>query len=184
VVLGGGGRGTRSAGTRIIAEDSGGDSMSVDQASALEDTLTRLRQRYALHFYLPEGARAGQEREVSVDLSPAARRRYPDAEVRHRRSYVAPESNGSSPAEVSSSVPATQVPAITPADTEPAPPPRSRRRVSDPNSGSGSGPLLDRSADGPASAGAPVGGWPKADPAQATSPAPQPEKKGGWPRVK
>ena len=180
VVLGGGGRGTRSAGTRIIAEDSGGDSMSVDQASALEDTLTRLRQRYALHFYLPEGARVGQEREVVVELSAGARRRYPDAEVRHRRSYVAPESNGSSPAEVTSSAP--QPAASDPVAVADPPAPRTRRRVSDPNSGSGSGPLVDRSE--PASE-IPSGGWPKAESKpQNPKPEPQAEKKTGWPRVK
>lgn len=173
----GGGRGTRSAGTRIVAEDSGGDSMSVDQASALEDTLTRLRQRYALHFYLPEGARAGQERQVVVDLTAAARRRYPDAEVRNRRSYIAPESNSSSPAEVTSaSSPATAKPEGDPDTSSPNTPPRTKRRVSDPNSGSGSGPLLDRSADPPTG-----GGWPRTGSDPATTPA---EKKGGWPRAK
>ena len=183
VVLGGGGRGTRSAGTRIIAEDSGGDSMSVDQASALEDTLTRLRQRYALHFYLPEGARAGQEREVVVDLSAAARRRYPDAEVRHRRFYVAPQSNSSSPAEVTSSVPQPTATVPDPVSAGDSPAPRTRRRVSDPNSGSGSGPLIDRSSE-PASQ-VPSGGWPKAESKPESPKAePQPEKKGGWPKAK
>ena len=47
---GGGGEQTKSAGTSEIARDSGGDSMSVDDASALEETLSRLRQRYALYF--------------------------------------------------------------------------------------------------------------------------------------
>ena len=154
--------------------------MSVDQASALEDTLTRLRQRYALHFYLPEGARVGQEREVVVELSAGARRRYPDAEVRHRRSYVAPESNGSSPAEVTSSAP--QPAASDPVAVADPPAPRTRRRVSDPNSGSGSGPLVDRSE--PASE-IPSGGWPKAESKpQNPKPEPQAEKKTGWPRVK
>ena len=46
---------THSAGTSELARASGGDSMSVDDASALQDTLARLRQRYALHFYLPAG---------------------------------------------------------------------------------------------------------------------------------
>ncbi len=87
---GGGGNQTKSAGTSEIARDSGGDSMSVDDASALEETLSRLRQRYALYFNLPEGVRAGQERNIQVDLSPAARRRYPDAEVRYRRVYMTP----------------------------------------------------------------------------------------------
>lgn len=84
---------TRSAGTSEIAGQSGGDSMAVDDASAFENTLARIRQRYALYFYLPEGVKPGEERAIEVQLSDAARRRYPGAQVRYRRSYVAP--NGS-----------------------------------------------------------------------------------------
>jgi VWFA-related protein len=82
---------TKSAGTAEIARQSGGDTMSVDDASALEETLSRLRQRYALYFHLPENAKPGDERSISVDLSPAARRRYSDAEIRFRRVYLAPD---------------------------------------------------------------------------------------------
>ena len=76
---------THSAGTAEIARSSGGDSMPVDDASALETTLARIRQRYALHFYLPDGVKPGQERNIEVTLSDAARRRYPDADVHFRR---------------------------------------------------------------------------------------------------
>jgi len=88
---GGGGTGgarTQSAGTAQIARDSGGDSMSVNDASALEDTLARIRQRYTLYFNLPEGVQPGQERNIQVDLTPEARPRYSDAEVRYRRAYM------------------------------------------------------------------------------------------------
>ncbi len=91
---GGGGAGgphTQSAGTAEIARDSGGDSMSVDDASALEETLSRIRKRYALYFNLPEGARAGQERNIQVDLAASARQRYPVAEIRYRRVYLSPD---------------------------------------------------------------------------------------------
>ena len=81
---------TQSAGTSQIANQSGGDSMAVDQASAFEQTLARIRERYALYFYLPEGMKPGEERSVEVSLTDAARRRYPRAEVRYRRSYLAP----------------------------------------------------------------------------------------------
>ena len=64
--------------------------MAVDQASAFEQTLARIRERYALYFYLPEGIQPGDERSVEVVLTEAARRRYPGAEVRYRRSYLAP----------------------------------------------------------------------------------------------
>lgn len=87
---GGGNRGapsTRSAGTSEIARDSGGDSMSVYDAGSLEDTLLRLRQRYALFFNLPEGVKPGEERNIAVDLSAEARAHYRDAEVRYRRAF-------------------------------------------------------------------------------------------------
>jgi VWFA-related protein len=84
---------TQSAGTSQIANQSGGDSMAVDQASAFQQTLARIRERYALYFYLPEGMQGGEERPVEVVLTDAARRRYPGAEVRYRRSYLAPGAN-------------------------------------------------------------------------------------------
>ncbi|HLJ45347.1 MAG TPA: VWA domain-containing protein [Bryobacteraceae bacterium] len=83
------GGGTHSAGTAEIARESGGDSMPVDDSYALQGTLERLRQRYALHFLLPAGAEQGQERHIQVALSESARRRYPDADLRYRRTYVA-----------------------------------------------------------------------------------------------
>ncbi len=79
---------SHSAGTETIAGDSGGDTMSVDDASALEDTLARLRQRYALHFYLAEEAQAKTSHNIRVDLSTEARIRFPEAEVRSRRVFM------------------------------------------------------------------------------------------------
>jgi VWFA-related protein len=87
---------TKPAGTAEIARDSGGDSMSVNDASALEETLARIRQRYTLYFNLPEGLRPGQERNIEVDLTAAARLRRSDAEVRYRRVFMS--SNGGSDA--------------------------------------------------------------------------------------
>jgi VWFA-related protein len=82
---------TQSAGTSRIAKQSGGDSMKVDDASAFENTLARIRERYALYFYLPEGVQPGDARSVEVELSEAARQRYPDAGVHYRRSYLKPD---------------------------------------------------------------------------------------------
>lgn len=87
---GGGGESNKSAHTSEIARDSGGDSMSVNNASALDDTLERLRQRYTLYFNLPEGVQPGQERNIEVDLAPEARSRFSDAEVRYRRTHMSP----------------------------------------------------------------------------------------------
>lgn len=88
-VYGGGDR-SHSAGTANIARDSGGDTMQVHEASALEDTLARLRQRYALYFYFPEGANStGRASNVQVDLTPYARGQYQQADVRYRQVYMA-----------------------------------------------------------------------------------------------
>ncbi len=92
---------SHTAGTAEIARDSGGDVMHVDEASALEDTLMRLRQRYALYFYLPDGVTPDHE-NVQVDLAQEARIRYRDAEVRYRRVYMTASASGerSGPARV------------------------------------------------------------------------------------
>jgi hypothetical protein len=62
--------------------------MHVDEASALEDTLARLRQRYALYFYLPEGSKQAGQGTVKIDLSQEAKLRYQDAEIHYRRVYM------------------------------------------------------------------------------------------------
>lgn len=86
---GGGGDRSHTAGTATIAQDSGGDTMQVSDASALEDTLTRLRQRYALNFYLPDDARgANNDQSVRVELSQEARLRYLDADIHYRRVFL------------------------------------------------------------------------------------------------
>ena len=120
---------------------------------------------------------------MEVILSSAARSRYPEADIRYRRTYVAPESNGSTPAEVTGTSnpdrPSTSSTSSTPesVDSGPGPAvvqPRARRRVSDPNAGSGAGPMVDRSD--------PASGWPKAGEAQ---PKVEPEKpRVGWPKAK
>jgi VWFA-related protein len=123
---------TQSAGTAEIARRSGGDSMSVDQAAALETTLARIRQRYALHFYLPEGARPGEERRIEVELADAARRRYPGAEVRFRQVYLAPGGAQDSSAPVTISSAAEPESQTAPAAAEPAPKRGGWRRVDEP----------------------------------------------------
>ncbi len=89
---GGGSSRTQSGGTPEIAEASGGDAMNVGAAYAFRETLERIRQRYALHFNLPPTARPSEVRRVTVELTEAARRRYPDAQVRYRRTYRTPSS--------------------------------------------------------------------------------------------
>ncbi len=177
--MGAGGR-SQSAGTAEIARQSGGDSLPVDDASALETTLARIRQRYALHFHLPEGVKPGQERTIEVSLSDAARGRYPDAEVRYRRAYLFP---GGSPDSRPEPIRVTRAPADTNRDngnTEPAarsqsPAPSSSKRRSAVNE-----------SDGPRGANPSVGAGGDSQPAPAPvnkDDAPAPSQ-GGFRRLK
>lgn len=79
---------SHSAGTADIAKDSGGDVMEVDSASAFQETLERLRQRYALYFYWPPGPANPEQRLVTLALSASAGAEFREAEVRYRRAYL------------------------------------------------------------------------------------------------
>ncbi len=162
---------TQSAGTAEIARDSGGDSMPVQQASAFETTLARIRQRYALHFHQPEGAKPGEERSIQVELADSARRRYPEAEVRYRRVYLA----AGAPAVAAQAGAEPTVITRAPVNgADPAAPTLKRRQGVDQPSGPHEGPL-DRTADQSAATPQP-------------SPAPQPDAtpapQGGWRKLK
>ena len=71
-----------------VAEQTGGDVVRADPPGpAFRDMLMRLRKRYTLYYPMPAG-KPGQTRRVSVELSPAAKKRYPDAAVLARKGYV------------------------------------------------------------------------------------------------
>lgn len=137
----------KSAGTEEIARASGGDSMSVDNASALQDTLERIRQSYALYFNAPEGVRQGEKRNVQIALYNAATRRYPNAELRYRPSYVVSEGGTTSgPSQVEDTPTVTRRNTgstereATPAQTEdvaaePSARPKRRPAVDEPSNG-------------------------------------------------
>ena len=75
-----------SAGTANVARDSGGESLPVNNASTLETTFARIRKRYAIYYYLPEGTGASSwDSGVAVDLTAAARTLYPEGELRYRQ---------------------------------------------------------------------------------------------------
>ena len=179
-----GGSHTQSAGTREIATRTGGDTIQIDDASALETTLARIRQRYGLYFTVPDGARQGTERNITVELASAARRRYPNAEVRYRRTYIVPQGAaissgqpGDPPPVVVSAGSSKPAAADTPADSsiEESRPVVRRRPAVNERSGTA----------GPSVAPAPVAVNAKPE-AQQTAPAPPPapaEKKGGWRRA-
>src|SRR5689334_5200325 len=183
---------TQSAGTAEIARRSGGDSMPVDGAYAFQDTLARLRQRYALYFYLPAGVKAGQERNIEVALADSAMRRYPGADVRYRRTYMAPSDAGQA-------TPAPTVVSQAPVsnssgDAQDRPPVLRRRPAVDGPTGGG-GPMVGASDAQSSSASSrsgtsSQGGWRQTDqpaapaeaPAKASPPADQqqPSTHGGW----
>lgn len=160
--------------------------MSVDRAAAFETTLARLRQRYALYFNLPPDAREGQQRWIEVTLAQGAARRYPNADVRYRRTYI-PSANGNPDAPIE--LTGTRTAPATSAGERPT---VRRRPVSDESRGP-SGPYVAGSATED-------GGWKKAD-SQTVSPSPAPAaakpatvpaktapaaaepERGGWPKV-
>jgi hypothetical protein len=174
--IGGYGDPSHSAGTAEIARDSGGDTMNVEEATALEDTLARLRQRYALYFYYPEGAKASGTENIRVDLSPDARIRFAESEIHYRHVYMASASGEKS----GTSVTHTHAPSDSEVDTsrptvESAPQGR-RRAVSDDSTpvvntvhphpdSSDKGQTPANSTTSPAPKTAPDrGGWPAAEP--------------------
>lgn len=175
---GGGGPGmggprTHSAGTAEIARRSGGDSMSVDDAYALETTLSRLRQRYALYFNLPPGVRAGEERTIEVSLADSAIRRYPDYDVRYRRVYLAQANSAPADPNV-----ITRAPVSSREEASQDAPPVIRRRPAVDSSGPRQGPLdlPDTSATATTQAQQPAA---RAKPAEVT-PADDGPSQGGW----
>jgi VWFA-related protein len=70
-----------------IAEETGGEAVKAEKAAAaFAGMIERIRTRYSLHYSAPD-APAGTFRKIHVDLSPAARERYPQARVRARQGY-------------------------------------------------------------------------------------------------
>lgn len=72
-----------------IAEETGGDAIKSDKTGeAFSEILERIRSRYSLHYGSP-GGEPGAFREIRVELTPAAKARYPKATLRHRKGYYA-----------------------------------------------------------------------------------------------
>jgi len=168
---------TQSAGTAEIARASGGDSLPVEHASALQETLENLRQRYSLFFTVPADARVGERRTISVALSAEAARRHPGAQLKYRSQYVVPAdwtppppeeiSAAGQPVEGMQAAPAEE----TPPDAARDAPPQLRRRPSGESYGTrGPDPRLGVPAPNePVPSGGkaekPAGGWREATPA-------------------
>jgi hypothetical protein len=167
---GGMGSRTRSAGTEEIARASGGDSMPVNDAYALQETIERIRQSYAIYFAAPPGVRAGEERQIELELADAAYRRYPGGQVHYRRTYYAQSSTPGSGASGADAVVVSR--GNSPSSDDPDRPRLTRRP--------GVSQVPDRSHEGP------LGGDPTADataapiPQTAPPPAPRDPNAPGW----
>ena len=75
-----------------LAEESGGEAIRADRADrAFPEMIARMRVRYSLAYNAPAPGAPGEFRPIRVDLTPAAKRRYPNALVRARRGYYAPQ---------------------------------------------------------------------------------------------
>jgi len=129
--------------------------MPLEDASSLETTLARIRRRYALFFYSPEGVKTGQVRNVDVELADATRRRYPGAEVRYRREYIVTSgplettTPSAAPAEVAASPREMSNGSAEPAASS-RPPVSGRRPAVNEGNGSAEGPLAGQAQAGAA----------------------------------
>ena len=72
-----------------ISEQTGGDAIKSDKTGeAFGEILERVRSRYSLHYGSP-GGEAGEFRQIRLELTAAARARYPKAVLRYRKGYYA-----------------------------------------------------------------------------------------------
>jgi Ca-activated chloride channel homolog len=80
------------AGMKGIAEKTGGDAISAeDAAKAFQESMRRIRTRYSLYYEQPE-AKPGSRRSIRVELAGELARLHPKARVRARSGYVVPKS--------------------------------------------------------------------------------------------
>lgn len=71
-----------------LADATGGEAVKADHAAEFfPEMVARIRDRYTIAYRVPEGAKPGQFRSISVALSPAALKLHPKAEVRARTGY-------------------------------------------------------------------------------------------------
>jgi VWFA-related protein len=74
-----------------VAEKTGGETLaSDDPGPAFREMMHRIRHRYSLYYVMPRG-KPGERREVRIELSEEAQRRYPNGRVRTRKGYLMPD---------------------------------------------------------------------------------------------
>ena len=154
----------------------------------------RLRQRYALNFYVPEGVSSGTE-TVKVDLSDQGRLGYYDADVHYRRVFMSGAANArSAPTLVThapesvSSPPEGLSPRQQSAHTEEQSQPAATHHSAAVNEDS-AGPHVNMLGDEPGrstsgSNSSPSGSTSTSSSQQAPKPPATPATGTGWPRVK
>jgi VWFA-related protein len=70
-----------------ISDETGGEAVKADRAGeTFPVMIERIRTRYSIQYHTPENAGTGF-RKIRVELTPAARERYPHAELRYRKGY-------------------------------------------------------------------------------------------------
>lgn len=73
------------------AAKTGGETVNADDPGhAFREMLRRMRKRYSIYYAMP-AAKPGAARKVTVDLTDAARQRYPNAIVLARKGYIIPK---------------------------------------------------------------------------------------------
>ena len=80
---------------QVVAKTGGETVNADDPGHAFREMLHRMRMRYSIYYQMPNG-RAGSAREVSLQLSPAAKSKYPQGYVLARKGYLIPKATVSS----------------------------------------------------------------------------------------
>jgi hypothetical protein len=71
-----------------LAEATGGEAAKAERAGAFfPEMVSRIRDRYTMAYHVPQGARAGAFRSITVSLAPAAQAAHPNAVLRFRSGY-------------------------------------------------------------------------------------------------
>jgi VWFA-related protein len=82
------------AGMTGIAEKTGGDSIySDDPGAGFQDAMRRIRTRYSLYYAQPKD-NAGSKRNLRVELTKDAAKRFPRSRIRARVGYIVPRVHG------------------------------------------------------------------------------------------
>ena len=75
-----------------LAEATGGETVRASHAAAsFAEMIERIRNRYTLAYHVPQGAKPGAYRQITVALSDAARKLHPKAVLLTREGYFVPE---------------------------------------------------------------------------------------------